>query len=54
MHAIQECKQLNIMYHLFMCLCFRIVAKKEGKYYEKIEELKEVMLKLKDIFKVSF
>ena len=51
MHAIQECKQLKIMYHFFM---YRIVAKKEGKYYEKIEELKEVMLKLKDTFKVSF
>ena len=36
----------KIMYHFFMCLCFRIVAKKEGRYYEKIEELKEVMLKV--------
>ena len=39
-----------------MCffVCFRIVANKESKYNEKIEELEEKMLELEVMLWVSF
>ena len=36
-----------------MCFCFRIVANKESKYNEKIEELEEKMLELEVMLWVS-